>query len=149
MRILILITASLMPVSGASALPQGKYGHLRSWEGKYPTYNKSARKFFKLPEINRPLRRLLNRQDYYLLTGGHTKEMPISLIGDYLKVRVCGSPGSYACDNHAILILNLHDGSVFVAFNVIGGQPRYFSTRGKFTDLPQDVQSWFEPRAGT
>lgn len=149
MRILILIIAMLFSVSVESAMAQGRYTHLRSWVGKYPTYNKSSRKFFDLPEINRPLRRLLNRRDYYLLTRGHTKEMPISVVGDYLKVRVCGSPGSYACDNNTMLVFDLNDGSVFIAFDVFSGGARYFSTRGKFTDLPKDVQSWFEPRAGT
>ena len=149
MRVLKIIAISLLLGVWTNAVAQGKYAHLRSWEGKYPTYNKSARKFFNLPEIQRPLKKLLNRRDYHLLTRGHTREIPIKIIGSYLKVKVCGSPGSYACDSHAILIIDLDSGSMYVAFDIFSGGPRYYSTRGKFTELPQDVQGWFESQAGT
>ena len=132
-----------------NVVAQRKYAHLKHWEGKYPTYSKSSRKFFNLPEIQHPLKKLLNQRDYYLLTKGHTKEVPIMLIGDYLKVKVCGSPESYACDNHAILVIDLNDGSIYVAFDIFSREPRYFSTKGKFTDLPQNVQNWFEAKTGT
>ena len=149
MRISKPIASLLLLVISINVVAQGKYAHLKSWEGKYPTYNKSSRKFFNLPEVQRPLKKLLNQRDYYLLAEGHTKEVPIMLIGDYLKVKVCGSPESYACDNHAIFVIDLNDGSMYVAFDIFSGEPRYFSTKGKFTNLPQDVQSWFESKTGT
>jgi hypothetical protein len=124
-------------------MAQGRYAHLRSWEGQYPTYNNLPRKFFDLPEVRRPLKKFLSRRVYYLLTKGHTKEGSIKIIGNYLKVNVCGSPESHACDNVTILIIDLNDGSMYVAFDVFNGEPRYFSTKGEFTDLPQNVQSPF------
>ena len=149
MRIPKLITVLLLFGVCMHVVAQEKYDYLRSWDGKYPTYNKSPRKFFSLLEVQRPLKKLLNRRDYFLLTKGHTKEGPVKIIGNYLKAQVCGSPGSYACDNHAIFVIDLNDGTVYVAFDIFSGEPRYFSTKGKFTDLPQSVQSWFEPKAGT
>jgi len=135
----------ILPLLGIwiSVVAQSKYVNLRSWEGKYPTYNNERQKFFDLPEIQHPLRKLLNRRDYYLLTRGHTKEGPIKLIDDYLKVKVCGSPGSYICDNATILVIDLNDGSMYVAFDIFNREPRYYSSKGKFTDLPKEVQSPF------
>ena len=148
MRVSKLIAGLLSLVMWVSAVGQGSYAHLKSWEGTFPTYNKSSRKFFSLPEVQRPLKKLLNRRDYYLLTKGHTKEAPIKLIGSYLKAQVCGSPESYACDHHTILVINLDDGSMYVALDIFSGEPRYYSTKGKFTDLPQNVQNWFESKTG-
>ena len=86
------------------------------------------------------MRKLLPRRIYFLLTKGHTKEVPIKIVRNYLKVSVCGSPDSYACDNITMLVIDLNDGSMYVAFNLHSGQPQYFATKGKFTDLPQDIQ---------
>ena len=125
----------------SSAAAQGSYDHLKAWDGQYPTYNKSPRKFFKIPEVRDPLRKLLPRRIYFLVTKGHTKEGPIKIVGNYLKAKVCGSPGSYACDNITMLVMDLNDGSLYVAFDLHNVQPRYFATKGKFTDLPQDIQA--------
>ncbi len=149
MRIFKLTTVLLLLGMWTNAIAQEKYAHLKSWDSKYPTFNKSARKFFDIPAVKAPLKRLLNRQDYYLLTKGHTKEMPIRLVKNYLKVRVCGTPSSYACINQTILAIDLNDGSIYVAFDILSGEPRYFSSKGKFTELPQNVQSWHERKAGT
>jgi hypothetical protein len=143
MRISKLIIALLLLSVWVNALAQNGYAHLRRWEGQYPTYNKLPQKFFALPEIQRPLKELLSRRVYYLLTKGHTKEGPIKIIGNYLKVNVCGSPESYACDNVTVLVIDLNDGSMYVAFDVFSSEPRYFSTKEKFIDLPQNVQSPF------
>ena len=124
----------------SNAAAQGSYGHLKTWDGQYPTYNKSPRKFFNIPEVRDPLRKLLPRRIYFLLTKGHTKEGPIKIVRNYLKANVCGSPDSYGCDNITMLVIDLNDGSMYVAFNLHSGQPRYFATKGKFTDLPQDIQ---------
>ncbi|OLE51201.1 MAG: hypothetical protein AUG51_24540 [Acidobacteria bacterium 13_1_20CM_3_53_8] len=126
----------------ANAAAQGSYAHLRSWEGKYPTYNREHRNFFNLPEIQRPLRRLLSQHDYYMLTRGHTKEGPIEIVDNYLRVFMCGSPRSYACDHITLFIIDLNDGSMYAAFDIISDAPRYYSTKGKFTDLPERVRGW-------
>ena len=150
MRIPKLIIASLLLLGAlTNAMAQTKYAHLRSWEGQYPTYNRLRRKFFNLPEVRLPLKRLLPRRVYYLLTKGHTREGPIKVIANYLKVKVCGSPESYVCDNDTILVIDLSDGSMYVAFDVFGSEPKYFSTKGKFTDLPRNVQNPFDTGGGT
>ena len=149
MRIFKLAVALLLLSVWSNAVAQEKYVHLRSWEGKYPTYNKSAQKFFDIPEVKAPLKKLLSQQDYHLLTKGHTKEMPIQLIDNYLKVRVCGAPSSYACIRHANFVMNLNDGSIYVALDIFSGKPRYFSSAVGFTELPLNVQSWQDRKAGT
>ena len=141
MRISKLIAALLLLSMCANAMAQGRYVHLKSWNGQYPTYNKLPRKFFDLPEVRRPLKKLLSRRIYYLLTKGHTKEGPIQIIGNYLKVNVCGSPESYACDHVTILAIDLNDGSMYVAFDAFSREPKFFSMKGKFTDLPENVRS--------
>lgn len=122
-------------------MAQQSYGDLRSWEGRYPTYNKSADKFFDLPKVRNPLRKLLPRRVFFLLTKGHTKEGPIRIVRNYIKTKVCGSPKSYRCDNITMLVIDLNDGSMYVAFDIRSGKPKYFATKGKFSDLPQDIQS--------
>lgn len=132
--VLILVTLC------SNAAGQGDYGHLRAWDKQYPTYNKSQQKFFNIPAVRNPLRKLLPRRIYFLLTKGHTKEVPITIVRNYLEAKVCGSPDSYGCDNTTKLIINLNDGSMYVAFDLYSSQPQYFATKGQFTDLPQDIQ---------
>ena len=132
--VLILVTLC------SNAAAQGDYGHLRAWDKQYPTYNKSPQKFFNIPEVRNPLRKLLPRRIYFLLTKGHTKEFPITIVRNYLEAKVCGSHDSYACDNNTMLVIDLNDGSMYVAFNLYSSQPQYFATKGQFTDLPQDIQ---------
>jgi hypothetical protein len=142
-RLLAVMICLFFLSSVANVCAQGKLAHLKSWEGKYPTYNRSSKKFFRLLEIARPLRRLLSKEDFYLLTEGHTKETPFRVIDNYLKVTVCGSPDSYACDHQTIFVINLLDDSIHVAFDVWSGEPRYYSSKGRFTDLPEKIQSRF------
>ena len=149
MRIFKLTAILFLLGIWTNAIGQEKYAHLRSWDGKYPTYNKSARKFFDILEVRSRLKRLLSPRDYYLLTKGHTKEMPIRLIENYLKIRVCGARGSYACINQTILVIDLNDGSMYVALDIFSGEPRYYSLKGNFSELPKDVQSWHDRKAGT
>src|SRR5438270_4660887 len=131
----------LLLFAGTNVLAQGKYDRLKTWNGEYPTYNKSGRKFFNLPEVRQPLRRLLPRRIYFLLTRGHTKEGPIKVVRNYLRALVCGSPESYGCDNATMLVINLDDGSMYVAFDFYSpDRRRYFATKGKFEDLPFDVR---------
>jgi hypothetical protein len=107
---------------------------------KNPTFDKRSGNFFMLPEIARTLRNLLNKEDYYYLAKGHTKEGPINLIDNYLQIYVCGSRHSYGCDNNTLLVINLTDGSMHIVFDMYDEKPRYYSTKGCFTDLPKKVQ---------
>jgi hypothetical protein len=132
--VLILITLC------SNGMAQGKYESLKTWDGQYPTYNKSPHKFFDLPEVRQPLRKLLPPRVYFLLIKGHTKEGPIKIVGNYLKAIVCGSPKSYGCDSITMLVIDLNDGSMYVGFDLHSPQPKYFATKGKFTGLPQDIQ---------
>lgn len=140
MTIAKLSLVLILVATSSNAMAQGNYSDLKTWDGQYPTYNKSPRKFFGLPQVRDPLRKLLPRRVYFLLTKGHTKEGLIKIVRNYLKAIVCGSPESYGCDNITVLVIDLNDGSMYVAFNLHSGQPRYFATKAKFTDLPQDIQ---------
>ncbi len=128
----------------SNAVAQRNYADLKAWDGQYPTYNKSPRKFFDLPEVRDPLRKLLPRRVYFLLTKGHTKEGPIKIVRNYLKANVCGSPESYSCDHITTLAIDLDDGSMYVAFDVHSGHPKHFATKAKFTDLPKDIRNEIE-----
>jgi hypothetical protein len=141
MTIARVVLFCVLLLAGSNVLAQGKYDHLKSWNGEYPTYNKSGRKFFNLPEVREPLRRFLPRRIFFLLTRGHTKEGPIKIVRNYLKALVCGSPESYGCDNQTMLVINLDDGSMYVAFEFYSRERRrFFATKGKFEDLPFDVR---------
>ncbi len=137
---LILLCVSL-PISA-----QGKLSHLKPWEGKYPrpefgkgAGRKPSKNFFALPEINQPLRKLLPKSDYQFLTRTHTKETPIARSGDYLKIFVCALPDS-GCYQNTLLVINLIDGAMYVAFDLSAASPRYYSTKGQFTDLPRHLR---------
>ena len=119
---------------------QGNNEHLKKWVGKLPTFDKESGNFFRLPEIARSLQRILSKKDYEYLATGHTKEGPIILIDNYLQIYVCGSRQSLGCDNNTILVINLNNGSMYLAFDLYDRQARYFSTRGDFADLPRRLQ---------
>ena len=139
-RRLITVVSVLLCV-WTTAEAQGKYANLDKWVGKTPTYDKSFGNFFRLPEVWRPLKKLLSEKDFYYLTRGHTKETPFKLVENYLHTEMCGERGSYACDYHTLFVVNLADGSMNVAFDVFSDKPRCYSTKGKFTDLPRKVLS--------
>jgi hypothetical protein len=119
---------------------QARFGHLKEWVGKRPTYNgtKPRKEFLKLPEIQQPLLKLLPRNDYRFLTRTCGKEAPIEEADGFLIVRRCHS---YACAYGAvILIINLNDGAMHVAImDEDDTEQRWFSTNGKYRDLPFEV----------
>ena len=134
---LIALALLLFCFSGV-AVAQDKLGHLRSWAGKYPTYQKGrlTTNFFNLPEIKRPLLRLLSRRDFNLLTREYSIESPIEQIGNYLAVKVCRP---HACDSdNAGFAINLRDGTIYVKMQA-GENTRWFASRGMYTNLPQSV----------
>jgi hypothetical protein len=139
-----LLAIAVILFTGVTAQSQNSYTDLKKWVGKCPTYNEagypSSKSFFNLPEIAVPLKKLLSKEDFYYLTKGHTKESPIKLFENYLQVYLCGTRGSYPCDNNTILVVNLNDGSLHVVRDLFSDTPRYYSTKGHFTELPKKVQ---------
>jgi len=127
-----------------TAIAQSKLGHLKEWVGINPTFNdfKPRREFLKLPEIRRPLLKLLSLDDYRFLTRGCGKEVPIEMIGDFLIARRCHR---YACGNGGgVVIVNLSDGAIHVAImDEDGREQRWFSTNGKHRELPFEVKFGF------
>lgn len=127
---------------------QGKLSHLKSWAGKYPT-NKRGRvttNFFRVPEIQRPLLKLLSRRDFNLLTREYQLETPIKLIGDYLAVKVCRP---HACDtDSAAFAINLNNGFIYVKMYA-DQQSKWFGSGGEYTDLPRDVLDFLNDFSAT
>lgn len=115
--------------------------HLKNWEGKYPRdfYAKPKVNFFKLPEIQPALTKLLSKDDYRRLTQEFGVQKPIKLSGDYLEVRVCKS---HCCPcEYGVLLVNLSTGVIYVGINSDpDNKDRWFSTKGSYTDLPITVR---------
>ncbi len=101
-----LLVIAVILFAGITAQSQNNDIELKKWVGTYPTYNEagypSSKSFFHLPEIAAPLKKLLSKEDFYYLTKGHTKEGPIKLFENYLQVYLCGTRGSYPCDNNTL-----------------------------------------------
>lgn len=139
-----VLTIAVILFSGITAQAQHNYAHLKKWVGKYPTYNDagypSSKTFFNLPEIDVPLKKLLSKEDFYYLKKGHTKEHPIRLFENFLQVYLCGTRGSYFCNNDTLLVINLNDGAINIVRDMYSKIPRYYSTKGHFSDLPEKVQ---------
>lgn len=136
----LAVLALLLCCSGL-IVAQTRLGHLRSWAGKYPTERKgkATKRFFLLPEIQTPLSKLLSRKDLRLLTREYEVESPIKQVGDYLVARVCRQ---HNCDSEqAGFVINLSNGYIYVRMYE-DGKVRWFSSKGKYTDLPQDVQAY-------
>lgn len=144
-----LIALALLIFSfGGTLAAQGNLGHLRSWAGKYPTARRGrvATSFFRVPEIQRPLLRLLSRKDFNLLTREYQVETPIKLIGDYLAVKVCRP---HACDtDNAAFAINLRTGFIYVKMYA-DQQSRWFGSKGDYTDLPRSVLDFLNDFSAT
>src|SRR5262245_4317574 len=134
----------LLGCASSTAIAQSKLGHLKEWVGKYPTFNdfKPRREFLNLPEIKRPLLRLISRGDYRFLTRTCGKEVPIEMIGDFLIARRCHR---YACGNGGgVVIVNLSDGAIHVAImDEDDTEQRWFSSNGKYKELPFEIRYGF------
>jgi hypothetical protein len=128
---------------------QDRLSHLRSWVGKYPTYNdtKPHQEFLKLPEIRQRLLKLVSPKDYRFITVICGKEVPIEQIDDYLIVRKCHS--NYCLRGTALIIINLKDGAMYVALrDEKDSEPRWFSSGGDYKKLPFEVKAgWIITKA--
>jgi hypothetical protein len=136
----IALALLLLCLSG-TAVAQDKFGHLKSWVGKYPTDRKGrvTKQFFGLPEIRTPLLRLLSREDFNLLTREYAVQAPIKEIGDYLAVKVCKP---HDCgDEQAGYAINLKTGVIFVRMQA-EENVRWFASKGSEKDLPTEVRNF-------
>jgi hypothetical protein len=121
---------------------------LKSWTGKYPTDNegKQPREFFKLPEIQKPLKELLSKRDFKHLTKELAVEKPIQLIKNYLVVEVC-YPHYCPWDN-AMLAINLESGGIHVGFYEHRGTKEvirwfYSQSQDKPDEMPREILDEF------
>jgi len=146
-RLIVLVPLLLLCFSSA-AVAQDKLGHLRSWEGKYPTERKGkvTTRFFGLPEIRTPLLRLLSRTDFNLLTKEFAVEAPIKEIGDYLALKVC-RPHNCGEETGAFAI-NLSTGVIYIRMQN-GEKVRWFASKGNATDLPREVKAFLDDFSAT
>lgn len=144
---IIALTLLFFCLSGIAAA-QGNLENLRRWTGKYPTlkHGKVKTSFFKLPEVQQPLLKLLSRRDYDLLTHEYAVETPIKEIGDYLAVKVCRA---HNCgDEQAAFAIDLRTGFIFVRMKR-GQEVRWFASNGRETDLPASVRDYLSDFAAT
>jgi hypothetical protein len=123
---------------------------LRSWIGKYPTYDKvkPQQKKIELPEIQKPLKQLLSSRDFKHLTKELSVESQIQLIKNYLVVDVC-YPDCCPCD-HAILAINLENSGIHVGFYEHRGTKeaiRWFNSQPEdnLDELPKEILDEFLP----
>jgi len=146
---LIALTLLIFCLSGIVAA-QSRWDHLRSWAGKYPT-NRNNRvvkltSFFRLPEIQPPLMKLLSRRDFNLLTREYAVETPIKQIGDFLAVKVCRA---HNCDEEqAGFAIDLRTGFIFVRMKN-GQEVRWFGSKGDETNLPRSVLDYLNDFSAT
>ncbi|MDT4967387.1 MAG: hypothetical protein QOJ64_2124 [Acidobacteriota bacterium] len=143
-----ILLAVLMSCFSGALVAQTGLANLKSWAGRYPTHKRGrvTTSFFKLPEIRRPLSRLLDITDLNLLTREYNVETPIKQIGDYLAVKVCRP---HACDtDSAGFAINLHTGFIFVRMHK-DADVKWFGSNGTYTDLPAEVLAFLNDFAAT
>ena len=125
----------------AAVFSQDNFGNLKSWDGKTPTdvddKGKVIANFWALPEIQKPLKRLLTPADYNLVTKAYAVEAPFKLMGDFLGTSVCRP---HNCgDERAGFAINLKTGDMYVRM-AKGTAQRWIVSKGKASDLPAEVQ---------
>jgi hypothetical protein len=151
----IILSLILVLCFSSTASAQGKYGHLKKWANEYPLdYTaKPKTNFFALPEIRRPLLKLLGTQNFKRLMKDFGMVTPINLIDGYLILE--GVTSNRTPENeveNVIVAVNMNDeaGTIIVIFSGIGqrfGQVEYFCTNGKTcsglpTDVSNKVREW-------
>lgn len=147
-RTKLIALALLLFCFGGVVAAQGNLDKLRRWAGKYPTirHGRATTSFFRLPETQGPLTKLLSRRDFNLLTREYGVETPIKQISDFLAVKVCRA---HACDSdNAGFAINLRDGSIYVRM-FDNNQSRWFGSGGDYTTLPRSVLDFLNDFAAT
>ncbi len=148
----IQITLPLLLVIcfNSTTTAQGKYAHLKKWANEYPLdyTTKPKTNFFALPEIRRPLLRLLGTQNLRRMMKDFGMVTPINLIGGYLILEGVTSNRTPATEvENVIVAVNINDkaGTIMVFFSGIGerfGRVEYFCTNGKSCNgLPNEVRN--------
>ena len=138
-----LLIALLLLCFSTAVYSQGKLEDLKSWDGK-PTQEindkgKVTADFFALPEVRTPLKRLLSRRDYNLVTKAYAVGSPLKLMGDFLGTSMCRP---HNCgDERAGLAINLSTGDIYVRMQN-GKKVRWIVSKGKGSDLPSEVQDY-------
>ena len=144
----LLLGVIILLCGSTIALAQGPLDHLKRWEGKYPTTKKGriTTKFFAEQAIRTPLLKLLNREDYLLLTKEYAVETPVKKIGDYLVVKVCKP---HMCFEQAAFAIDLTTGNIFVRMALDETPDRWFASKGNAADLPAAVKEYMEDFSAT
>ncbi len=138
------VIAILIAMPVRAALAVGKYSHLESWVGRYPSVPKGSPNFFKLPEITQVLKQLLSEADYERLTKTLGVEAPIQRVDDYLAIERC-RPHCCPCEN-ALLLISLRDDAVLVViFDAKSGEDderatKCYSTGRQLADLSDNIK---------
>ena len=125
-----------------SAMAQNSLARLKSWNGKYPTEKKGrvTHRFFSEPEIRGSLAKLLNKEDFDLLTKEYAVETPVMLSGDYLTVKVCKP---HMCFEYGAFAINLATGDIYVRM-ANDESSRWFSSKGNQSELPRKVREYMK-----
>ena len=144
----LIALALLLFCFGSVVAAQGNLENLRRWVGKYPTlrHGRATTSFFKLPETQGPLMKLLSRRDFNLLTREYGVETPIKQIGDFLAVKVCRA---HNCDEEqAAFAIDLRSGFIYVRMKN-GQEVRWFGSKGDETNLPRNVLDYLNDFSAT
>lgn len=138
--LIVLLSCLTAP---ARAQRKGQFDHLKTWANESSSRFQGKREvsFFMLPEIRRPLTKLLGGRRFTRLRATFELENPIEIISGYLVLegwqRQTAPPGykNFAEPyQHAVVAVGLDDGSIHVGIRNEGRQ-EWYSTGGKYTDL--------------
>lgn len=143
-----IIGVALLAFAGAplaqqtSAARQGAYrdlGRLKAWAGKLPRNPKSRkfRDFFALPEIKRPLQKMLGAKDFNTLVNEDFRNPePIELIGNYLVIMGTNKTGNTGL-RHTQLAVGLKNGFINI-WHVEG--KKIWGTSNSSAQLPEEIE---------
>lgn len=147
-KIFSLIFLLCCLATSAPAQRKGQFDHLKTWANESSSRFQGRREvsFFMLPEIRRPLTKLLGRRRFTRLRATFELENPIEIISGYLVLegwqRQTAPPGykNFAEPyQHAVVAVGLDDSSIHVGI-LNGGRQEWYSTKGKYTDLVYDIR---------
>jgi hypothetical protein len=122
------------------------FSNLEKWAGHYPWDGpeQKGQDFFKLPEIERILTKLLSPKDLKKLTRTYGVGFPIELAEGYLIIYNC-KPHNCPGEN-AFVAVGLKSNAIFVVlYDASRGRndaesTHCFSTNGDLIDLPSSVK---------
>ena len=144
-----LLLLSLVGFSQTPPAPTKIFSHLKSWANEYPINNavRPRRNFFKLPEIDSSLHRILDQSQYKRLLDAMGLISPIDVIDQYLVIKGVTNPHSGNDLENALVAVRLYNGDIFVAIEGEDGHVDWYCTAGKYTDLPDKIRAEIDPEA--